>query len=142
MAWKSLPATEDQLAALGYEGASMKHVSGIGTYRTTFVRPQNWGDSTGAYLSIPSTNGGEAQVFVNGQKAESLDLRRPMVDITDLLTDGVNTIEVKAATTLANRMHQRNYGDAAGWDESCNMVWDYGMTGDVQIIPYEISIVK
>ncbi|MFU8874415.1 glycosyl hydrolase [Micromonospora sp. SL4-19] len=136
MPWKSLPATAEQLSKLSGSAPSMAHVSGIGTYKTTFELPRNWNAKNGAYLRIGSTNGGETRVVVNGKEAPGLDLRALQVDITDLLRkDRENTIEVTVATTLTNRLLQRGY-------RTRGPAQDYGMTGDVRIVPYTIANVS
>ncbi|MFF6984278.1 glycosyl hydrolase [Streptomyces sp. NPDC008343] len=133
MPWKDLPATDAQLAQLAGENPSMAHVSGVGTYETTFRLPRDWNAHNGAYLRIGSTNGDQARVLVNGRKAPGLDLRTLQVDISDLLRPGkVNTITVTVATTLTNRMLQRGYSTSGGPQ-------NYGMTGDVSIVPYTVT---
>lgn len=137
VAWKDLPATDEQLATLAGDEPSMAHVSGIATYTATFEVPAEWSEVDGALMKIESTNGCQAQVFVNGQKADGLDLRTLTIDISDLLVEGENTIEVRVASSLHNRMLQRGYsgymfGDALE-------VHDYGMTGEVTVVPYVLA---
>lgn len=144
LAWKDLPATQEQLDSLGYEDASMEHVSGMGTYSTTFMLPEGWKDENGAYLSIESAGGGTVAVYVNGQKTKGVDLRTLKVDISDFLISGENEIVVEVSSTLTNRMIQRNYkelgtGWATGWGEDTPTVQDYGMTGEVSIVPYTVA---
>lgn len=141
VAWKDLPATEEQLATLTTaSGAepSMAQVSGIGTYTTTFTLPEGWTDANGAYLQIGSTNGSIALIYVNGELASGIDTRTLRVDISDQLVEGENTIEVKLATTLTNRMLERGYSQG-GWSEDFPTVQDYGMTGEVSIVPYTVA---
>lgn len=138
--WKDLPATEEQLAALAGDEPSMEHVSGIATYTATFQLPSEWSGVSGALLKIGSTNGCEAQVFVNGQKAHGLDLRTLCIDISDLLVEGENRIEVRVASTLTNRLLQRDYRNSgANWTDEVMMVQDYGMTGEVLVVPYAVQ---
>lgn len=143
IAWKDLPATEEQLATLttaSGDAPSMAQVSGIGTYTTTFTLPEGWTDANGAYLQIGSTNGSIVQVFVNGEKAPGVDTRTLRTDISDLLVEGENTIEVKLATTLTNRMIERDYqNNDSRWTEEFPTVQDYGMTGEVSIVPYTVA---
>lgn len=143
VAWKDLPATEEQLATLttaSGDAPSMAQVSGIGTYTTTFTLPEGWTDANGAYLQIGSTNGSIVQVFVNGEKAPGVDTRTLRTDISDLLVEGENTIEVKLATTLTNRMIERDYqNNDSRWTEEFPTVQDYGMTGEVSIVPYTVA---
>lgn len=143
VAWKDLPATEEQLATLttaSGDAPSMAQVSGIGTYTTTFTLPEGWTDANGAYLQIGSTNGSIVQVFVNGEKAPGVDTRTLRTDISDLLVEGENTIEVRLATTLTNRMIERDYqNNDSRWTEEFPTVQDYGMTGEVSIVPYTVA---
>lgn len=78
-----------------------KEVSGIGYYTTTF----NWdADSAdGAYLDL-GTFLQNAVVEVNGQRAEMVDVVDSVIDITDLLKDGENSLKITVTSTLENRM--------------------------------------
>lgn len=145
MPWKDLPATQEQLAALGYEGADMSHVSGIGTYETRFTLPEDWSEMNGAYLTMESANGGLVQVYVNGQKASGVNTRTLTVDIGDLLVAGENRIRIQVSSTLTNRMLQKEYINRGGegwmgsnWTEDFPTVQDYGLVGDVTIVPYTL----
>ncbi|WP_327672842.1 MULTISPECIES: glycosyl hydrolase [unclassified Streptomyces] len=130
--WKDLPATDTQLSQLAGDKPSMAHVSGLGTYETTFQLPRNWNPNNGAYLRIGSTNGDQARILVNGRQAPGLDLRALQVDISQLLRRGEeNTIKIVIATTLTNRLLQRGYETQGGTQ-------DYGLTGDVSIVPYTV----
>ena len=116
----------------------MSQVSGIGTYTTTFTLPEGWTDANGAYLQVGSTNGSIALIYVNGELASGIDTRTLRVDISDQLVEGENTIEVKLATTLTNRMLERGYSQGS-WNEEFPTVQDYGMTGEVSIVPYTVA---
>lgn len=146
MAWKDLPATEEQLESLGYEGASMEHVSGIGTYETTFTLPDDWSEGDGAYLKMESAGGGTVAVWVNGEKSKAVNTRTLTVDISELVKSGENEIKIEVTSTLTNRMNQRNYvelgsywgGFAGGWSEEYPDIKSYGLMGTVEIIPYTV----
>lgn len=74
-------------------------VSGIGYYKTTF----NW-DSTkadGAYLDL-GTIPQSVTVEVNGQKTAPVNVNDAVVDISEYLTDGENTLKVTVTSTLTN----------------------------------------
>jgi hypothetical protein len=134
--WKDLPATAEQLTTLGYENPSMSHISGIGTYTTTFEIPAVWTSANGAYLSIESAGGGTVAVYVNGEKAPGVNTRTLKVDISDLLRPGrKNTIQIEVASTLTNRLIQRGF---FGWMDKDPSVRDYGLVGDVRIVPYTV----
>ena len=88
-------------------------------------------------MSIASTGGGTAAVWVNGQKAPALNTRTLKVDISGLVRPGKNTIEIEVASTLTNRMLQRGYQDKkSGWTDEFPAVQDYGLMGDVRIVTY------
>lgn len=78
-----------------------KEVSGIGVYTTTF----DWDASAanGAYLDL-GTFLQNAVVEVNGQRAETVDVVDPVIDLAGLLKDGENTLKITMTSTLANRM--------------------------------------
>ncbi len=134
MPWKSLPAEKEQLAQLAGEHPAMDQVSGLGRYETEVEIPEDW---DGAYLQLDSTGGGTAMVWVNGEKAGLIPLRTLRIDLGRYLKAGRNTIRVEVASTLTNRMIQREYGKIASWNvKSYDIrVQDYGMTG-ARLIPY------
>lgn len=136
--WKDLPATQEQLDSLGYEGAQMKDVSGIGTYETTFTLPEDWNESNGAYLQLENANSGSIAVYVNGEKADGVNTRTLKVDISKLLKAGENTLKIEVASTLYNRVAQRGYYSFCGDDLELEAD-DYGLTGTVTIVPYTMS---
>jgi len=111
----------------------MSHVSGVGYYTTTFDLPA-W-EADGAYLQLTSTSGGTAAVYVNGEKAPPLDLRTLRVDISGLLKPGENVIAIDVATTLTNRLLQRGYSGAR-WVGRIRGVQDYGLIGEIAIVPF------
>ena len=150
--WKDLPATAEQLRALagdrpeaygkqvtgranggadrtGVGTPSMFHVSGIGTYTTTFTVPADTPPARKTFLEIGSTGGGLAVVHVNGQGARR-EPRTRRTDISDLVAPGENSLVVEVASTLTNRMLQRGYDTEGPYQ-------DYGMTGEVAIVAYD-----
>lgn len=137
MPWKDLPASEAQLKSLGYEGAKMQDVSGIGIYETSFCIPENWGDNIGAYLQMENAGGASVAVTVNGRKAKGVNTRTLKVDISDLLRPGENTLCIQVATSLYNRLVQRDYYSFLGEDLEL-VPFDYGLTGAVSVIPYSV----
>jgi hypothetical protein len=94
--WKNIPG-------LGPE------VSGVGYYRAAFTLPIDWGKDKGVLLSIASTNGNSAAIYVNGVKAPAYDFNRKAVDITALVQSGGNTLMVEVSSTLNNRLLARGY---------------------------------
>ena len=121
---------------MGYEGASMAHVSGLGHYESRFQLPDDWNASNGALLKMDNAGGGTVSVKVNGKEASMPDTRTLTVDISDLVRPGENAIEIVVASTLTNRMIQRNY---PGYRNYTPDVRDYGLTGHVRILPYAVA---
>lgn len=93
----------DQLETWDNIGEIGRDVSGVGHYTTTF----SWDKSkaAGAYLDL-GVFPGAASVKVNGQEADPVNVNNAKLDISDLLSDGTNTLEVTIATTLSNRLLQ------------------------------------
>jgi hypothetical protein len=139
-------------------------VSGVGFYKTSFTLPESWNAGNGAVLSIESTNGNSAAVYVNGKKAPAFDFTRRKLDITELLIPGENSITVEVSSTLHNRLLARNYHNiiekmketmVKGFSEAAEGMepedmpdmmnsrrpepQDYGMTGEVKLITYTIK---
>ncbi len=137
-AWKDLPETAAQLNVL--DGGGMSYVSGIAAYTARFEVPDEWSNISGAFLTIGSVGGGAVEVYVNGQKASGLDWRTLSTDISDLLKTGENKIRVRVASTLTNRLLQRNYqNNGSNWTDNFPMIQDYGMVGEVAVIPFVVS---
>jgi hypothetical protein len=133
--WKDLPATPEQLAQLGGTEPSMAQVSGTGTYRTSFSLPEAWSVDNGAYLQLGSTNGDLAEIVVNGERIPGFDTRTLRVDISDAVQAGENEVEITVATTLTNRLLARGYSTRGP-------AQDYGLTGDVRVVPYTVDAVN
>lgn len=135
--WKYLPATAEQLATLAGEAPSMEHVSGIGTYTAEFELPENWNNNLGAVIKLPSAGGGSVMLTVNGRKIP-IAFRNLTADISTAVKPGKNLLVIEVASTLTNRMIQRRYDlKNCGWDVKPVSVQAYGLTGEVQIIPYQ-----
>ena len=120
-------------------------VSGIGYYSTTFTLPEGFTAANGAYLDLGGLES-SAVVTINGQETTDINMDRPRVDVSDLLVDGENTIEIRIATTLTNRMLSLGYQKTGianlGMDfpRYINAYYEYGLT-DVEIIPYAQTVV-
>lgn len=85
--------TWDNISALG------RDICGKAVYRASFVWDAHTAD--GAYLdfgSIVQT----LRVKINGKEAPDVNLIRPRIDITDLLCDGENTVELFYSSNLNN----------------------------------------
>ena len=80
--------------------------------------------------SVPEAAAGQA-----AKGADAVNTRTLTVDISSLVKAGENTVQIKSASTLYNRVLTRGYYNFLGED----LTWEpasYGITGDVQIVPY------
>ena len=108
----------------------LQYASGIGTYVTSFDLPVGWRKGDGASLSL-------GEVFdsftltVNG-KPVPINQLSAEAEVGQFLTAGKNTIALRVATTLNNRL--------AKLDESVakrGLVQLYGLVGPVVFTPYK-----
>ena len=108
---------------------ALEHVSGIGTYVTTFNLPAGWTARDGATLNL-------GEVFdsftltVNGRLVP-VDQLSAEAEVGRYLSAGRNTIAVRVATTLNNRL--------ASLDDSVakrGLVQPYGLVGPVVLTPF------
>ncbi len=78
--------------------------AGIGTYRTTVTLDRGWRQGQGAYLDLGSAVD-TARVTVNGKALPPIDQSfKNNIDIGPYLRRGTNTIEVRVATPMFNRV--------------------------------------
>jgi hypothetical protein len=108
----------------------LQNVSGIATYTASFDLPANWSSTAnGATLSL-------GEVFdsftlaINNQPV-SIDQIGAQADLGPLLKPGRNTIAVRVATTLNNRLAKLDDDVAAR-----GLVQPYGLVGPVVLTPY------
>ena len=140
MPWKDLPASAEQLACLAGDSPSMRHVSGVGIYKSSFILPDNWKESDGAYLEMDSAGGGSVRIEVNGSPVLGVDTRTLRADISEFVKPGENSVCIEVASTLTNRMIQRGYQNKnSGWNEDFPQVQAYGLTGSVRVVPYSLK---
>ncbi|SPE38439.1 Secreted protein (fragment) [Candidatus Sulfopaludibacter sp. SbA6] len=113
---------------------ALRNVSGLGTYTTRVDLPAKWTAANGARLSL-------GEVFdtftltVNG-RAVPIDQLAAEGDIGPYLKAGRNTIAVRVATTLNNRLAEID-------DDVANrgLAQPYGLVGPVVLTPYGQAIV-
>jgi hypothetical protein len=113
---------------------ALQNTSGIGTYTTTFDLPARWSGNDGARLSL-------GEVFdtftltVNGQPVP-IDQIGAEGDLGPYLKAGRNTLVVRVATTLNNRLAKID-------DDVANrgLVQPYGLVGPVVLTPYAQAVV-
>jgi hypothetical protein len=100
----ALRAWQD-LAAVGPE------VSGVGEYATTLRLDAAPAPGARHLLDLGSTAGGLGSVRINDGAAMGFDTSRPVVDVTGDLRTGDNTVRVRVASSLNNRLLARGYYD-------------------------------
>jgi len=107
----------------------LQHASGIAEYTTSFDLPLQWSEADGAMLSLGSVSD-SFELSVNGRKVP-IDQLSAQADIGTELKAGTNTIVVRVATTLNNRL--------ASIDEDVRargLIQPYGLMGPVILRPY------
>ncbi|MEQ2415176.1 hypothetical protein [Blautia acetigignens] len=105
--WKDIAATEDQLNELGV--TDMLYVSGVGEYTTTFTLPEDWSDTTGAYLDVTYGKDQIGEITINGTALDANNAS-DRVDLGGYLVSGENTLTIKLSTTVYARMYAANSG--------------------------------
>lgn len=105
--WKDIAATEDQLNELGV--TDMLYISGVGEYTTTFTLPEDWSDTTGAYLDVTYGKDQIGEITINGTALDANNAS-DRVDLGGYLVSGENTLTIKLSTTLYARMYATNSG--------------------------------
>jgi Glycosyl hydrolases family 2, sugar binding domain len=104
----------------------LKNVSGIGTYTSTIDVPANWKPGSLATLHL-----GEVfdsfQLTVNG-KIVPINQISATADISKYLKPGSNTLQVRVATTLNNRL-----SDLDPDVKKRNVIQKYGLIGPVTL---------
>lgn len=120
--WSEIPGLED--------------VSGIGTYTTTVTVPSRWTGGRHAVLSLGEVTD-TFRVRVNGRDVGNVDQITGTVDISEYLEAGENTISVRVATTLRNRLRVTpGFSGQASQPRQA-----YGLLGPVSVQPYGLRTV-
>lgn len=127
-------------------------VSGVAEYCATFAAAGDSDEGTRYLLDLGSTNGGLGSVVVNDGPPRGFDTSRPVVDISDDLRDGENTVTVRVSSSLNNRLIARGYYDAlpdiamrlVGKDGHTHTtrVRDHGLVGPVRLLKRTRVLVK
>lgn len=99
--WADLPATAEQLEAMGVD--SMQNVSGIGFYTTAFDLPPDWTAAVAVSLELDYSQDQVTQVVVNGEVLDRINVIADTVNVTPYLQPGLNSLTVKLVTGLFNR---------------------------------------
>lgn len=114
--------------------AGLERTSGLGTYKTTFDLPSDWTSRHGAFLSLGEVHD-SFTVKVNGTEVPANQTSAEL-DLRDELRAGTNTLEVRVATNLNNRLTTLDPAIAN------RMILNYGLIGPVTLTPYESQEVR
>ena len=87
-------------------------VSGVGQYTTTVELDHPPAVGCRYLLDLGSTAGGLGSVRVGGGEPRGFDTSAPVVDVTEDLRAGANTVTVRVASSLNNRLLARGYYQA------------------------------
>jgi hypothetical protein len=107
----------------------LKDVSGIGTYTASINLPSNWKSGTGARLDL-------GEVFdsftlsLNGSDVPVNQISA-IAEVGKYLHAGVNTLVIRVATTLNNRLSSLDPGVAKR-----GLIQEYGLIGPVVLTPH------
>ncbi|MDO5618517.1 glycosyl hydrolase [Kocuria sp.] len=86
-------------------------VSGVGTYTARWHLDRAPAHGERWYLELGSTCGGLASASVNGSPAIGVDTSVSKADVTQFLVAGQNTVVIRVASSLNNRLLARGYYD-------------------------------
>jgi hypothetical protein len=115
---------------------ALQYASGVGTYTTTIKLPSDWKPgSEGATLSLGQVTD-SFRVSVNGTNVP-VDQVSGKTDISPALHAGANTLTVRVATTLNNRLYSLDTAVA-----NRGLLQDYGLVGPVTVTPYRLVAVN
>ncbi|KIK65051.1 hypothetical protein GYMLUDRAFT_56519 [Collybiopsis luxurians FD-317 M1] len=117
----------------------LANVSGVGTYVTSFEWSQAQNGGVGVLLDF-----GEVfhtvEAWVNGRQVATADPNRPVVDISDLVVKGTNTIRVDAASTLLNAINSvpevETLGELRTAVSRPVANQEYGLIANVTLVPF------
>jgi hypothetical protein len=139
----SLPSSTSTLSSWT-TFSELADVSGVGYYTTAFLFSP--ASSSGAILQLPPISHGVVG-YLNGRALPAFDITNPMLDLADYLQDGTNELLLKVSSTLFNALRPIYAAiETEGGGPSLNLevletlgygdAQDYGIIGDVSIIPY------
>ena len=84
-------------------------VSGVGEYTTTLHLDHQPQDGHRYVLDLGSTAGGLGSLRVNDGEPKGFDTSSPVVDVTEDLRAGDNTVTIRVSSSLNNRLLARGY---------------------------------
>ena len=100
-------------------------VSGVGEYSTTLQLDHQPLEGNRYLLDLGSTAGGLGSLRVNDGDAKGFDTSCPVVDVTDDLRAGSNTVTVRVSSSLNNRLLARGY-----YDKVPDIIWQISGEGE------------
>jgi alpha-L-rhamnosidase len=118
-------------------------VSGVAEYTATLHLEQDPDEGHRYVLDLGSTAGGLGALRVNDAATKGFDTSRPVVDVTEDLHAGDNTVTVRVASSLNNRMLARGYHErvpdivmelAGDSRMQTTHVRDHGLLGPVRLV--------
>lgn len=108
----------------------LANASGVGTYTTTFELPRGWSSRTeGGVLDLGQVSD-TFTVWVNGRQV-AIDQVSAEANVSRFLKAGTNTLVVRVATTLNNRLFALDTS-VKGRD----VIQENGLVGPVTLAPY------
>lgn len=116
-------------------GVDLSNASGLGTYSTTVMLPQEWTESDGAHLGLGDVLD-TAQVWVNGAQVVVNQADRARIDLGHHLEPGENTIEVRVATTMFNAVKATGDSNYQTAEQQRT-----GLMGPITLTPYRDTVV-
>ncbi len=108
----------------------LQHSSGVGIYATRFELPVGWTRADGTMLNLGEVSD-SFELWVNG-RAVPINQLSAQADIGPYLKAGRNTLTVRVATTLNNRLANLDRDV-----EARGIVQRYGLIGPVLLRPYQ-----
>jgi hypothetical protein len=119
-------------------------VSGVGEYTTTLHLDSGPQEGYRYVLDLGSTAGGLGSLRVNGAEPKGFDTSSPVVDVTEDLRAGDNTVTIRVASSLNNRLLARGYYErvpdiVTKWGRieprmQSTTVHDHGLLGPVRLV--------
>jgi hypothetical protein len=113
---------------------SLKNVSGLGMYTATVDLPASWSASNGAILTLGEVF--DSFTLTGNGQAVAIDQLAAAADLGPYLKAGRNSIAVRVATTLNNRLASLDEAVAAR-----GLVQPYGLSGPVELTPDTQAVV-
>ncbi|KAL0566998.1 hypothetical protein V5O48_014995 [Marasmius crinis-equi] len=120
------------------------NTSGVGAYVTTFEWAHEVNSSVGLQLDLGSVVH-TLKAWLNGVELHTADPTRPVVDISNIVKEGTNTIRVDVASTLLNAILGTPGVQSLGRFMTGTPLQPpahYGLVSPVRLIPYARTMVE